>query len=600
MVRTVHYLKRNHESEIPSNILVVDTEALIERTDSDSQIQRFRLGYAIHLMRKNNQWLQTGYELHSVEDFWNLLDSFSYEKSKLYVVAHNMAYDYTILKIDTYLSNRNFEITMRVIDSVFLLRASNLVFISSTNFYKESLQDLGIIFGLTKGEHPDFENCTDIDLMKYCSRDTSVLANIMIKHLEFLKNNDLGSFRPTLASQALGTFRHRFMHENLLVHDYPEILELEKKSYRGGRCEVFKMGRFENIYYLDINSMYPFVMKSFEYPTKPLCSRPLEKQTVSDMQEAIKQGKFLIAECKLNLNEPMIACKRDKLFFPIGKVIQTITSPEIEYLFNNPSSGEIVEPLSVVIYDKANIFSEYVDYFYSLRKNTDNPAYSKMAKLFLNSLYGKFGQHCSSIPELVTDDISHNMYADIMRETGTNCIRSCDGEKLVKLGDKIYSIIKTDGEFSRDSIPSIASSVTAYSRILLADMMAQAGREHILYCDTDSLFVDSVGFLNLTNRISPTELGFLKLEKMGTVTINGAKNYVFNDEVKLKGIKKNATKINDNTYLQYQFVTKNKRYLNGTPDGEVFVEPVRKIISNKYDKGTVVDGIVHPLVFSEF
>lgn len=600
MVRICHYLKRNHRTESPNNILIVDTESRIITDKSGTQFQSFRLGYAIHLLRQNNEWSERGFILNSVEDFWKLLDQFDYEKKKLYVFAHNMAYDYAILKLDTYISSRKLEITMRVIDSVFMIKAGSIVFLSSTNYYKQSLKDLGIIFGLSKMESPDFSNVSDEKLLPYCIRDTQVLTTIIKQHIAFIIQHDLGSFKPTIAGQAMQAFRHRFMSHDLLVHDYPEILELEKESYRGGRCEVFRMGHFDDITCLDINSMYPYVMKSHKYPTKLISSRVALDTQLSEIERALESDIFILSNCLFDMKKPVIACKRDKLIFPIGRIRQTLTSPEIEYILNNPDYGKIISFDKTVFYSQAKIFPEYVDFFYNLRCNSENDAVKTMCKLFMNSLYGKFGQHNSTIPELITDEIKRKMYLQIMDENETLEIFDGLSSKYVKIGDALYYVSKNDGEFARDSIPIIASTVTSHARMMLWDLMQTAGSENVIYCDTDSLFVNKAGLANLESFINPTELGRLKIEKFGSCTIRGAKDYTFNGKTKLKGIKENATKISDDIYIQYQFHTKNQRYRDGTPDGIVVVKPITKKLTRNYDKGNVLSsGRVEPLVFTE-
>jgi hypothetical protein len=297
----------------------------------------------------------------------------------------------------------------------------------------------------------------------------------------------------------------------------------------------------------------------------------------------------------------VIACKREKLLFPIGSILQTITSPEIEYLLEHPEIGTIEKIVSLVAYEKAPVFTEYVDFFYNIRTTTKNEAYENMAKLMLNSLYGKLGQHCSTIPEIVKDKNEIATYCGIMDSMGTNEIFADDspGSKYVRLGETLYKIIKKDSEFSRDSIPIIASAVTSYSRMLLWKLMKIAEIENLLYCDTDSLFVTETGYENLKDEISPTIPGKLKLVKTGSVNIKGCKNYTFNSEIKLKGIKKNAIQLSPTEYKQHHFQTKSTRYRRGTPDGEVILEPIIKTISNKYDKGIVRDGRVGPLTFTE-
>ena len=601
-MRVNHYLQKNANSESPSNILIVDTEASIVTDKDGIQEQTFRLGCAIHLIRENksSRWNEKIFHFYSVEEFWDLIDRFNYKKKRLYVFAHNMAYDYTILKIDSYLSSRDKKIDMRVIDSVFIIKSGGLLFLSSTNYYRKSLKKLGKDFGISKMESPDFEDCDDDELMIYCERDTKVLSHVIKTHVAFIYEKNLGNFMPTIAGQAWTAFKHRFMKDELLVHNYSKILEMEKQSYRGGRCEAFRIGKFEDVYYLDINSMYPYVMKEYEYPTKLVSSKIVENCSLDDIRETLDAGLFVLADCNLLMKKPVIACKRKKLIFPIGKVKQTLTSPEIEYLLDNPDCGEIVKVNKTVSYSKAKIFSDYVDYFYKLRKSGVSSAQEAMIKVLLNSLYGKFGQHTSSSPILVTDGDLIRMYLNIMKETGSFEVSTGLKEKYVKLGDKLYHVKSDDTGFARDSIPIIASTVTAFSRNMLYGTMKKAGTENVLYCDTDSVFVNADGYENLKGEIDSKKLGKLKLEKSGNGCIYGAKDYVFNDEVKLKGIKRNAEKLGDGKYKQLQFHTKHKRYSSGTPDGIVVVVPIIKTVKRNYDKGIVKNGIVYPHVFTDF
>jgi hypothetical protein len=613
-MRFNHFLKKNHRTESPNNILIVDTEANISTDSKDIQTQTFRLGYSIHLLRQKKGWSERGYVLRTIEDFWDLVDGCAREKTKLYVFAHNMAYDYAILKLDTYISSRHLEIEMRVIDSVFMIKAGNIVFLSSTNYYRQSLKELGIIFGLSKMDSPNFETVSDEKLLPYCVRDTEVLSHIIKQHIAFVVDKDLGSFKPTIAGQAMSAFRHRFMHHDLLVHNHYDILMMEKSSYRGGRCEVFKMGTFNDVTCLDINSMYPFVMKSFEFPTKLISASKIissgltfvESSGVSfdvresDIRKMIESGFFVLADCHVILKKPCLAFKSEKLLFPVGKMHLTLTSPEIEYLLDNPVSGSIISFDECVFYEKANIFSEYVDFFYKLRCETDNSAINAMAKVMLNSLYGKFGQHNSSTPELVTKEIEKKIYLEMMSENDTLEILDDEYGKYVKLGEDLYHVTKAEGEFARDSIPIIASTVTAYARMILWKLILKAGIENVIYCDTDSLFVNSEGLGNLKSEINQTELGKLKVEKSGTCTIHGCKDYTFNGKTKLKGIKANAKKISDDTYIQYQFDTKNRRYSEGTKDGIVIVRPIKKKVSRNYDKGILSpSGQISPLIFDD-
>src|SRR4030042_1498358 len=296
-MRSRHYIKLNAEVRMPGDILVVDTQAKIARHDDGSQSQTFRLGCAIYLRWRSDRqtWEEKEYMLRTLDDWFSLLDSLTAPKRKLTIFAHNSSYDFTILKMDTYLSSRGYVMDTHVIDTVFLVNAhkslegslSSITFADTMNFYKMSLEKLGEIFSEHKLEKPDFDTVSDYQLMTYCMQDTRVLAVVIKEHMAFLKKHDLGNFKLTIAGQAFGAYRHRFMKEKILVHTFDDILAMEMESYRGGRCECFALGAFEEVYKLDINSMYPFIMRNNQFPKELMGSRQIGTESLEAIKEQI-------------------------------------------------------------------------------------------------------------------------------------------------------------------------------------------------------------------------------------------------------------------------------------------------------------------------
>ena len=616
--RIPHFIKRNADVRFPHDIIVVDTEAnIVVDSKTSTQIQTFRLGYAIHLSWNGVSWDESKYPLWDVINWHMLLDGLVHPKKPILIFAHNASYDYALLSMDTYLSSRKFELDSHVINTAFIVKAhrndddgiSGITFASTTNFYPKSLAKIGEIFGDKKLAKPDFMNVSDSELMTYCAQDTKALTTFVKYIIAFVRDNDLGNFQLTIAGQAFSAFRHRFMNAQILVHTYQDVLEMELKSYRGGRCEVFRMGKADSIYKLDINSMYPFIMRENVFPSKILSNG-----LISDDKfplESIESDLSMMADCDILLHEPAIAIKRDKLFFPIGKTRQVLASPEIRYLIDNPEIGAIEKVHSHVVYEQKNLFKDYVDFFYNIRTHAENEAQETMAKLFLNSLYGKLGQRSFESLKLITDATQLSEIKFDMDLVGTNVMdymRDETIDRYKRLGAELYQILESSEILAYDSCPNIPSCVTAYARNYLYDIIRKAGIENVLYCDTDSVFVTEAGYDNLRPMIHQTQLGKLKREEIGTCEIFGAKNYHFNDSIKLKGVKKDAEKLDEmalcwkpDTYRQSQFVTKQMRYREGTPDGTVMVRQIVKHISSDYDKGTVDKaGVVHPLVFNDW
>lgn len=604
------YLKQNECNEMPTDIIVLDTETYLNKKD-DLTIHTLRLGHIIYSYQNNHKWYDRDYSFKTIERAWEIIDEIRKSmdgKRTFTMIAHNMAFDYQILNLDGYISSRNMTISIRVLEP-FIIQAidSNnrgLKILSSTNWFHGSLRQIGHIFNVEKGSVDDFENVDDITLDKYCYNDTWVLLQIVKGYFKWLTDNDLGNFAPTIAGQAFNAFRHRFMEANsILLHRFPQVETMERESYRGGRCEAFFIGDLTDVYKVDVNSMYPFLMSTKEYPIRLLSGA--NAILPNDIYQVLKENhRFVIANVNLDMNEACIGIKRDKLIFPIGKFKATLTSPELNYIIENPEMGKILDFQQISVYETKNIFSDYVKFFYDLKTNARNPSEKLMSKLFLNSLYGKFGQRQNSetrhIDDSTSDEIDINAKMAIESLGISRLVNSEKKRTYVKLGDSVYQCPMKLDESSENSFCAIGSAVTSYARIYLDELIRKAGRENVFYCDTDSLVVNDRGLQNLNSFINETELGKLKLEESGDITIRGSKNYIFNDKRYLKGVKHDAIYLGHDTWEMDQWHTKTTHYGRNDNPGSVVVSRVQKQISNLYDKGNVsINGIVTPLYLNE-
>ncbi|GAH92056.1 unnamed protein product, partial [marine sediment metagenome] len=149
----------------------------------------------------------------------------------------------------------------------------------------------------------------------------SVLALI-----KFVRQKDFGSFQFTCAGQAFIAYKHRFMPHKIFIHANMDAIALERASYRGGRNEAYYIGDIpETCYYLDVNSLFPFVMEKYDYPCK--LRRIISNVSVDQLIGYL--GTFaVIARVKIQIQEPFIGLKTNRLMFPIGTFWVTLTSPE--------------------------------------------------------------------------------------------------------------------------------------------------------------------------------------------------------------------------------------------------------------------------------
>lgn len=582
----------------PRNIILFDTETTSEPDENGKVIFDFILGSVIHIKLDNkyNIVKRTEIRLNTPNQFIEILLSKQTPKDRLFVIAHNIGFDIRVLDLPERFKDRGFNSKPPIINNrVFLWTVETdkgkIDFIDTANFGVSTVERLGKDMGIDKLDI-DFYNYTLDELYTYCLHDVLILEKFILQYLSFLDTNDLGSFGSTIASQSLITFRSKFLHKKIHIHNKKEAIELERNSYYGGRVEALFIGekKDEKYYYLDFNSMYPYVMKNYKSPVK---FKGYTTEVPIGYMKARMKRSYCIAKVELETDNNIYPLRtKTKLIFPIGRFTTYLHHNELERALND---GHIKRVLECAVYDSEYIFGDYVNFFYSLKEKyttESNLSWRFMSKLFLNSLYGKWGQIKTHREEVGECDPSITWRMPVYNQA--------ENKHYVEFAwcGKIYRELR-EGETSF-SFPAIAGSVTANARMWLFKHIEIAGKKNTYYMDTDSLIVNQTGYETLKSILSETELGKLKIEhKASNVRIYGAKDYIFGETVKKKGVPSKAEQLTENSwkYLQFQGMI---NWLNngakGSPTGQYRIK--RRI--SKYRKGIVnSNGEVTPIVLHD-
>jgi len=594
-----HLLQGNTLTQIPSRYIFYDTETEGEEyipdnfTDNLISVERhkLKLGTAVFYQKEmgKNKEKEEWLTFRTITEFWDWVEKHIRPRQKVYLIAHNQHFDFLIMNGFNELADRCWTKRKEIRDNgiwitKFKKRSMTLEVLDTFNWFKYSLKQLGEKMDIEK-MNINFSESSDEQLIEYCKQDVRIIKKALLTWVQFIKDYDLGNFSPTLASQAFSAYTHRFMNYPIMIHGNKLATILERNSYRGGRNECFYLGEAENIHVLDFNSLYPSVMQDNLFPSKLISV--YKDISVQKMEELLKTVS-IIADCVINIDTPAIAYKSEKLIFPVGKFRVSLTTPEIEWVLEN---GSIECVNSLATYKSENIFYQYVVDMYNMRlkfQKEENFIYENIVKILLNSLYGKFGQRIRKT------EVVGNCPADIILIE--HCV-DADINQRYTLSYYGGKIIKTslNQEESINSFPAISSHVTAFARMKLFHAIEKAGFENVYYVDTDSLFVNDAGYKNLKSLISQTELGKLKLEYSSKyLNIHGCKDYEVDDKIKIKGIKKDAVKIDENTYQQIKFCKFASMLRKGNIES-VDIETIIKNLKRNYDKGIVLDnGRVEP------
>lgn len=349
-----------------------------------------------------------------------------------------------------------------------------------------------------KESYNNIFNCKEYT-EKYCVLDCKLTFELVKEHLK----NSIGEIKlndkvirydvseaKTGAGLSLKMFNQVFQKDEL--YGSPEnILIKEKMAYYGGRTEVFKKSFLSNddddkLFYLDINSSYPYSMTK-KMPYKYI--RTSKMKEILNIDDIIDYNLYGISSYKY------IGDDKDNIINNLlernekGLNISVLEYNNITYhwgceLREAIKNGFEIKIFEIDEYEGKEIFNDFSNYFYNKRleiKKTQ-PAMALFYKLIMNSLYGKFGQRQFDTNELIETD------SDIW-------------DKITGNFDFIKDIVRIDNKLSMLSYEShgddlkcvgnltrLSSYISALSRCNLSEVMRDIGHKNIYYCDTDSIF----------------------------------------------------------------------------------------------------------------
>jgi len=337
----------------------------------------------------------------------------------------------------------------------------------------------------------------------YNKRDCETLYHAMYKFRDMVyrMNGALGMTAPATAMQ---TFRRGFQQEPIKRNAHTKtckskvcdgcMQEWVIRGYHGGRTEIFKSYAKENLFYYDINSSYAASMLE-PMPVGDMKEFSGDFRTTSNFLDKMLRKYIGMVECTVHIPKtchipplPYVWKKSkaiQKLIFPVGTFSGIWNWEELELLSHPLVGGEIIDIKKSVWFQKKRVFNEFIETLYKLR-DKNSPDYdialSELAKLLMNSLYGKFG-------------MKRDREMLVSLDTGDPWPKNHDGTWGRPIdGDHDYCKIwvvknRIDAPYI---IPQVSQHITSLSRkrlwLGMAEVMGNGG--DVFYSDTDSIMSD--------------------------------------------------------------------------------------------------------------
>lgn len=527
--------------------------------------------------------------IYNVAEFIEAFKDPRFKNKKVF--GHNITYDLTTLYGNIY---KHFPDAIFNGSRFIMCDNGNCTFADSMNiFVGQSVKKIGEQLGNEKlslgDDHLFSENGITSKEINRCIRDCEIVYDALVRSFEFA-----GDIKVTQASLSMTYFRRHHMPYNI---EHNENTSYFWDSYFGGRCEAFKIGPTHASVY-DVKSMYPDRMRNEAFPNPKYLKIDINVKVETLIERYLPhyEGCIYADVFHKPLWFGLLPVKRDgKLLFPTGNLSGCWNFNEFKFALE---TGYIeVKNIKKVIYSEPmqSPFIRYIDQLFLLKNKAEiegNDFWRDLYKRYQNSLYGKFAQRIDEESIYIENiEKQFDIIYDYQRKGLFKKLQLFNAERL----DAFLIVGSTKNYSISYSIPSFASYITSGARVKIAKKFFECEHNKVVYCDTDSVFVENDFGMPDENFLG----GWGKENGKIVYQINGLKNYKYykldsltegNIYHKLKGVPGKAQKIGDNEYRYFNLV-KTKESLRRKDEIEAGILVGRKkVISGKYDKRIILEN----------
>jgi hypothetical protein len=258
-------------------------------------------------------------------------------------------------------------------------------------FYKGSTPAIEYYNDITKEQYTDLYKVNwsfKDETLKYLEDDLLCLYQVMTsinKQIFIDFNTDLKDSL-TISSLATRIFLNKYYNNDIPVINKASLYSDIKQAYYGGITEVYKPYG-NNLYYYDVNSLYPYV--AFQPMPGLNCTKLTFYEPIEDIDNLFG---FFYCKIKTPSNDYLGLLPvrvAGGLNFPLGSWEGWYFSEELKFAKQNGNSITVLKGYNFS--QQPRVFDDYIHDIYKLKANPVNKSQKSIAKSLLNNLLGRFG-----------------------------------------------------------------------------------------------------------------------------------------------------------------------------------------------------------------
>ena len=444
-----------------------------------------------------------------------------------------------------------------------------------------------------------------------------IVTSVAMRLCSWVKGNDLGVMKPTIAGQAQQHWRHIKERPRVIKTVNQAAVNLERAGLFGTRADLFFRGAVSGpIYALDVNGCHGSIMSRCALP---ICCLDHTDAPDPCAAEVWAKDSMALATVSLDTKTPY-PCRTTEysLIWPIGRYTTTLCGPELERAVRR---GDVVKWHKLSIYKMGDTCKKFAEYWQRQRQMADDSCdriSGDLARKMPQGLYGKFAQTRSDWIDIGEIAAYPRFCAGSYFDAATGLwhpFQQIAGRAQIDIARELRADARIDtptfrGPYrrrrvreTRNSFPAISAWITACVRVYMDDIRAMAGERNVLYQCHDCIHVNSAGLERLgdAGMISDSVPGKLKLkEKYDSIEYYGVNVFRADGILKAAGLPAEHTEQEDGR-IDALCEERLASILSRMPDGTVRMRYGEWTVQREYRGGVkLADGWIAPHILEEY
>lgn len=505
-----HYLRPNEREWSPRHVGFVDTETYV-RTQTTREVHTLRLWCAWAYRRDlptSGQCptaRQHGFDRASLADW---VEQQLVGQRSMWLYAHNLSFDLTVTRLLTVLHQRGWQLSdLGVTDRNpwFRLRrdSKTLCLLDSWSWLPTKLAAIGGLVGVKKPPLPTWDD-DHAAWLERCYGDVDVTAAAILALMTWWDEHRLGNWTITGASTGWNAMRHMESTGKMLIdpdrtpatptkpHMGPRrpswrptdqrAPTFERRAVRGGRRDVWRLGRFAEGPYaqLDIERAHCSVVEHLPMPWRRL--GPVKSFALDDQRWG-RPTFGLIAWARVRCTEPRWPVKiGGYTWWPVGEMWTVLAMPELR---EARARGELLEVGPGWRYLVGDQLAGWARWCNAVASGAEphTPAVAELAaKHWGRSVVGKWAAHTSEAVSVGTA-----LSAGWSAEKAIVADSRCRATIVDIMGERRWVEHEHDAD---EAFPAVLAWVESELRVRMASVIDILGPGVVCSVDTDGVVID--------------------------------------------------------------------------------------------------------------